>query len=167
MKKTILILCAVIFFAANAAFAEGMKSKKTMGKEEAKGSMMMDEDEGMRGGDGMGKGMMMGMCPMHGMMMKSMMGTSVVATSDGGIVVLGFGRLTKYDKNLNVVKEVELKNDMEGMQKMMTQMKGKCPMWQKMMPDMMGGMKNDSSKKPMSGESSSQEEHSSHHPEKK
>ena len=70
-----------------------------------------------------GKGMM-GLCPM----MKSMMGRSIVATSDGGIVVVMGNKLTKYDKDLNVAKEVELKMDMEGMKKMMGEMMEKCPM---------------------------------------
>lgn len=50
---------------------------------------------GMMGG---GKGKMMGM--MHK--------DSVVATSDGGVVVMAGPRLIKYDKDLNLIKEVEL-----------------------------------------------------------
>jgi hypothetical protein len=41
-------------------------------------------------------------------------------------------RLLKYDKDLNLQKEVEIKIDTEGMQKMMMQMKEKCPMHKKM-----------------------------------
>ena len=34
---------------------------------------------------------------------------AVVATSDGGVVVLTGGKLAKYDNSLNLVKEVEIK----------------------------------------------------------
>jgi hypothetical protein len=44
---------------------------------------------------------------MHGMMMK-MMERKVVATSDGGVVVVEGNQMTKYDRNLKMVKEVEL-----------------------------------------------------------
>ena len=47
---------------------------------------------------GQGKGKMMGM--MHK--------DSMIATSDGGIVVMSGPRLIKYDGALNLVKEVEL-----------------------------------------------------------
>jgi len=81
----------------------------------------------------MGKGQMMAMCPMHGMMMGSMMAKSVAATGDGGIVVMAGNKLIKYDKDLNLVKEVEVKMDMEGMQKKMSQMMEQCPMCKSMM----------------------------------
>ncbi len=53
------------------------------------------------------------------LMMSAMMPKSMVTTSDGGIVVLAGNKLTKYDKDLNVIKEVEIKMDMEKMQEMM------------------------------------------------
>ena len=81
----------------------------------------------------MGKEKMMAMCPMHGMMMGSMMAKSVAATGDGGIVVMAGNKLIKYDKDLNLVKEVEVKMDMEGMQKKMSQMMEQCPMCKSMM----------------------------------
>ena len=48
---------------------------------------------------------------MKGKMMKGggMQHPSMVATPDGGVIVLSGPRLTKYDKDLNLVKEVELK----------------------------------------------------------
>jgi len=70
--------------------------------------------------------------PMRGMMMKSAMGKVMVATSDGGVVVLAGNKLMKFDKNLALTKEVEIKQDMEGMQKMMMQMCGDSPMCKKM-----------------------------------
>ncbi len=69
-----------------------------------------------------------GMCPMHGMMMsKCRTSHSIVATSDGGIVVSSCGKLAKYDKNLNLVKEVERIDQKECMAKM-AEMKEKCAM---------------------------------------
>ena len=113
-----------------------------------------------KGRDMMGKGMMdgkmMGMCPM----MKSMMERSVVATSDGGVVVVMGNKLIKYDKDLNVVKEAELKMDMEGMQKMMDNMKSMCPM----MKSMMGGMGKDKDGDDEAAAKPAQAvDHSSHH----
>ena len=87
--------------------------------------MGMGMMEGMKGGEG--KGMMGGkMMGMH--MMKMMMEKSVVATSDGGIVVVTGNKITKYDKNLNLVKEAEIKVDMEAMGKNMKEMMAQCPM---------------------------------------
>lgn len=57
-----------------------------------------------------------------------MMGRSLVATADGGVVVLLGNKLYKYDKDLVLQKEVEIKIDREGTQKKM----GKSPMSQKM-----------------------------------
>jgi hypothetical protein len=65
----------------------------------------------------MGPGKMMGMCPM-------MMGKSMVASSDGGVIVLAGNKLQKYDKDLMLIKEVEIKMDMSLMQKKMMEMKG-------------------------------------------
>ena len=88
------------------------------GKMIGKGKKM----EGMHGG-----GAKMGMM---GMMMKKEM----ISSSDGGVIVLSGNKLLKYDKNLELVKEVEIEMDFEGMQKMMKEMKEKCPMG-KMMKD--------------------------------
>ena len=98
-------------------------------------------DQGMM----MGKEKMMAMCPMHGMMMGSMMAKSITATGDGGIVVMAGEKLIKYDKDLNLLKEVEVKMDMEGMQKKMGQMMEQCPMCKNMMQG--GGMMGQGSMK--------------------
>ena len=60
-----------------------------------------NQGQGMMGG-GQGKG------KMNPMMMGMMHKDSVVATSDGGVVILSGPRLLKYDKDLTLVKEVEL-----------------------------------------------------------
>ncbi len=155
MKKGIVAVIAILVLTVSGlAVAQMDKGKDRMGDKGMgmmKGDMM---DKGvMMGGKMMG---MMGMCPM----MQSMMQKSVVATSDGGIIVVAGNKLTKYDKDLNVVKEVELKMDMEGMQKMMDNMKSMCPMMGK-------GMKENSSKGNVASESTSSDEHASHHPENK
>ncbi len=84
----------------------------------------------------------MGMCPMHMNMCGSMMKSQIVATDDGGVIVLVCNKLMKYDKNLNVVKEVELKIDME---EKMTKMMEKCQMMcsQKSQYDKMDKEKDD------------------------
>jgi hypothetical protein len=56
------------------------------------------------------------------------MGKSLVATADGGVIVWLGNKLFKYDKDLVLQKEVEIKIDMESMQKMMK----KCSMSGKM-----------------------------------
>jgi Na+/H+ antiporter NhaB len=60
---------------------------------------------------------------MSPMMMKSMMEKTMVATEDGGVVVLIGNKLLKYDKNLNLQKEVEIKIDTEAIKEKMMQMK--------------------------------------------
>lgn len=58
------------------------------------------EEEMPQGGQGKGNPMMKGM----GMMHKD----SLVATEDGGVVLMQGPRLIKYDKDLNLIKEVEI-----------------------------------------------------------
>ena len=52
------------------------------------------------------------MGPMH--KMQKMMQATMVATKDGGIIVLKGNKLLKYDKDLNLVKEVEISGSHEG-----------------------------------------------------
>ncbi|MGD9015021.1 MAG: hypothetical protein PVI33_03250 [Candidatus Omnitrophota bacterium] len=62
-----------------------------------------------------------------GSMIKEMlMKKHMVALEDGGIVVMVGNKLIKYDKDLNLMKEVELEMDFEAMHKMMEKMKEKC-----------------------------------------
>lgn len=65
---------------------------------------------------------MKGMCSHCGMMM----GKSVTATSDGGVIVSVGNKLMKYDKNLKLVKEAEIKVNMAEMQKKMMEQCPKC-----------------------------------------
>ena len=139
MRKNIVVAALVIWIAAaSLASAEEMKGGMA-------GGMMGEE---MMSG-GMDKGMMMSM---HGMMGK----TSMVATSDGGVIVLKGNKLTKYDKNLNLVKEAALKADEMDMGKMKM-----CPMCQKMMGEKKTEESNSSEKAVSSDKETS--EHESHH----
>ncbi len=104
MKKIICMAMVAVFVTALAVISFAEETSKT--------------DKPM-----MGKGMMMGKPMMsHGMMGKG----NMVATQDGGVVVMMGHKLYKYDKDLNLVKEAEVKIDMEGMKKAMAEMKEKC-----------------------------------------
>jgi hypothetical protein len=82
-----------------------------------------------------GCGEMAGMCQAHGMIMKDLMTGSMIATSDGGVIIKQGLKIYKYDKDLNLIKGVELKMDMDAMAKMMNEMKEKCPMGKMPMMD--------------------------------
>lgn len=88
----------------------------------------------------MHKGMMKGEAAKEGMqkkhammgMMEKMMKKEIIATSDGGAIVLFGNTLYKYDKDLNLVKKTEIEIDYEAMKKKMHEMKEKCFMHKKM-----------------------------------
>jgi hypothetical protein len=61
-------------------------------------------------------------------MYKMMSSKELLATQDGGVVLMLGNKLIKYDANINLVKEVEIKIDIEAMQKTMEEMKKSCPM---------------------------------------
>jgi hypothetical protein len=104
MMSKIIMLAAVLISFSAASFAAD--ADQTGGSMMGGGGMMMGSDRG----DDMGSmGAMMGMM------------NSLVATSDGGVVVMIGNKLYKYDKNLNLVKEAEIKVDVKGMQRMMEQ----------------------------------------------
>ncbi|MBF0384330.1 MAG: hypothetical protein HQL27_00515 [Candidatus Omnitrophica bacterium] len=127
MRKRLVTLIAVVLFVAglsSISFAQGRPGM--MGNDHTMRKHMMKSDM-------MAKGEMIEKCPMHGMMMKGMMEKSIIATADGGVIVLAGNKVIKYDKDLNPVKEVEIKVDMEAMKKDMAEMMKNCPM-------MKGGM---------------------------
>jgi mono/diheme cytochrome c family protein len=78
---------------------------------------------GMMGGGMQGRGMMGGgmMGWGDGMMGPMMRSASVVATADGGAVVLMGGELFKYDKDLNLAKKAEISFDWDNWEKVMMQ----------------------------------------------
>lgn len=125
MKKSIIFITvtSVALTLSYFAFAE----------EHMGGMMQRPDNKGMMTDKGMmGKDMMdkkkPAMCPMHMEMCKSMMTKQIVATEDGGVIVLAGMKLMKYDKDLNLVKETEIKMDMDQMQQKMKSMMEKCPM---------------------------------------
>jgi len=70
-------------------------------------------------------------CPMCHMGKMMMGGKELLATQDGGVVLMIGNKLIKYDAQLNLVKETEVKIDMEAMKNMMEEMKKNCPMCSK------------------------------------
>ncbi len=70
-------------------------------------------------------------CPMCHMGKMMMGGKELLATQDGGVALMIGNKLIKYDASMNLVKEVEIKIDMEAMQKTMEEMKKNCPMYSK------------------------------------
>ena len=66
------------------------------------------------------------MMDMKGMKMHGMMDRSIVATSDGGLVIIKGDHLIKYDRNLRLVNQA----DLPAME--MGKMHKECPMMKKM-----------------------------------
>ena len=119
MKKIILTVVALSLLVSVPAFAEEVQTKKEMPSQAYRPSgpeagMSMEKPAGMPM-TGMGKMC----CPMMGK-------AQMVATDEGGVIVLAGNKLMKYDADLNLVKEAELKMPMGPMG-------GKqCPMMGKM-----------------------------------
>ena len=113
MKTTLSILAALVIGTVTigiSALAEEHMGGKEMGHMMMHGEkedMMMKKDMPMMGG---------------GMMMGRMMQPKIVATSDGGAIVVIGRKLIKYDKNLNVASEAEIKVDEKEMMDMMKKM---------------------------------------------
>ena len=76
--------------------------------------MMHSEEKGMMMGNHMNMPMMSGM---------NMGMTRMIATADGGIIVISMGKLYKYDNDLNLKKEIDIPMDFEHMKKMQMKMK--------------------------------------------
>ena len=131
--KNALPFAVVIILAAVIAFVAVDQTRAMAGKQEEPKEMKckgMMHEEMMEHREMMGK-MMPQMCPMHTMMCQGMMKKEIIATQDGGAIVMACNKLYKYDKDLNLVKEVELKADQdmkEKMQQMMKECMDKCQM---------------------------------------
>jgi len=121
MKKVIvtaLLIALPVMFSVAAFAEESGKAAGSTVQTESTTSKECKSDESDKGDKGMRSYFM------HGMMMKSMMSKQIVATTDGGVVVLAGNKIMKFDKNLNLVKEAEIKIDMEGIKKTMMEGKG-------------------------------------------
>jgi len=133
--KVLFLAAAVLFFGTvlvSAALAEQMSD---MPGNAMAGSAAMPGPMGKMGSAGPGA---MGKMGMMGPMMQGMMQKTVVATTDGGVIVAAGNKLMKYDKDLNLVKEVEIKIDMAAMKEHMQKMQENCPMMQGMGGDNAG-----------------------------
>lgn len=98
--------------------------------EEAKG--MKEKDMGMRD---IGMKGMISTCPEHAMMMSMMMKRTMLMTNDGGVIIMMGNKLIKFDKDLNMVKKAQIDLDIPGLEKMMKDIKEKCPMCTKLMSE--------------------------------
>lgn len=82
----------------------------------------------------MGRGRMMGGDRLHmpmtsGMGMAGMMGNNIVSASDGGVIVMSFNRLYKFDKDLKLVRQTDIPLDKEHIQNMMKNMRSMGIIW--------------------------------------
>ena len=106
MKKIVLVLIVLSLLTAVSAFAEETQKSGMPG-------MAMEKPAGMSTPD-MGKKC----CPIMGKI-------QMVATDEGGVIVLAGNKLMKYDADLNLVKDVELKMPMGPMGDKQCPMMGK------------------------------------------
>jgi hypothetical protein len=123
MRKSTIVAIVMAFILSSISICFAQASDDQTGK---MGKMMSDQgmmghqkksDQGMMGRDQMGNGMMS-----RDQMGKGMMSKSMVATQDGGVVVMIGNRLYKFDQNLNLKKETEISVDYEGLKSMMMKM---------------------------------------------
>ncbi len=91
--KALVLAIFALMFCASIAFAEDPAENKVPAVPEKMSEKQMGKEE-------MGRMAMQ----MMGAMQKQM-----VSTNDGGVIVWAGDKLFKYDKDLNLVKEVELK----------------------------------------------------------
>lgn len=113
MRKLTIIAIVMAFILTSVSICFAQASDDQTGK---MGTMMSGKD--MMGHQGMSDQDMMGRDHMG----KGMMSNSMVATQDGGVVVMIGNRLYKYDQNLNLKKETEIPVDYEGLKGMMMKM---------------------------------------------
>ena len=85
------------------------------------GGGMMGGGAGMMGGRGGGYGAMMGRGAAMDAVGTMMSNSAMAGTPDGGVIVMMGSELFKYDKDLNLVKQVDIKFNWENWQKMMAE----------------------------------------------
>lgn len=127
MKKWFATLCTGVFAMGLCSLAFAQDQNDQMNKDPGPRQMMGRPQ--MVCPDGMMEGRMMGM----GVMMGMMGGKGMVPSSDGGVYVLIGNKLQKYDKDLTLKKEVQIKISPDDMQKMIHEMMEHCHMYRKMM----------------------------------
>ena len=138
MQKTI-ILAAIVALVAAGSYV--VFASEQMGGGMMRGGMMRGNENREQGMEQEG---MMGWDGMMGPMMRS---SSLVATSDGGTIALMGNELSKYDNELNLVKQVEINFNWEKWQKTMMQHRNMMMQNNRMMGwgGMMGSMMHSSS----------------------
>ncbi|MCF8112713.1 MAG: hypothetical protein K9K21_02545 [Desulfotignum sp.] len=113
MRKSTIVAIVTAFILTSVSICFAQESDDQTGK---MGTMMSGKSrmgrQGMSGQDMMGRD--------H--MGRGMMRISMVATQDGGVVVMIGNRLYKYDQNLSLKKETEISVDYEGLKGMMMKM---------------------------------------------
>lgn len=137
MKRMVILVLVFVLVSTIAVMVSAREKDSVMDPQTRRDKNMMDKDRGMMMGHDDGKmGMMKPggkpMCPMCGMACESMMKRDIVPTEDGGVIVVCGDQIIKYDANLNLVKQTEIKIDMEQMQQKMMKMMQSCPMCKKM-----------------------------------
>jgi hypothetical protein len=126
MKRTIVWVVAILACAGGAMFVVSAQGEQGMmdGNRPMmqKGMGMMGEHKGTMEPNSM----MMEKCMtmmhekgMEHMAMHPMMHSQMVATSHGGVIIMIGPKLLKYDKDLNLVKETEIKIDWQAWRKSM------------------------------------------------
>lgn len=133
MKRTRIVWIAsmtVIGFLAGQALAE------EHGEESMREHTMHHGKKDTGGKQGMMKDMPM-MQKTRGHMMGGMMKREVVATDDGGVILVVGNLLLKYDEDLELVKKTTIEISDEDMRRMMEKMQKHCAMCRKMGEGMM------------------------------
>ena len=128
MRNTVTALMVVLLAVGITYFAFAAEQSSAMAGKHDESKEMMHKGK-MH--EGMMHKEMMPMCPMHTMMCERMMEAEAVAMPDGDVVVIAAGKLYKYDKDFNLIKEVELKAVQDAkamMEKMQKECMEKCQM---------------------------------------
>jgi hypothetical protein len=135
MKKALFPAVVILVSVTFMSLAIAQDRTAPMMEKDAKAGMMNKQAM-------MGQERMTGMHDMYGTMMGSMMGRSMVASEDGGVIIMMGDKLMKYDKDLNLVKEIQVEIDMDHMNALMTKMMSMYPMRTNMQQGgmMQGGM---------------------------
>jgi hypothetical protein len=140
MKKLLIVLAACLIGAMFLSFAIAQDRSMPMTQKNTQmGKNMMNK------GGWSGNEAMYGSHAACGMMMSSYMMHTMVSSGDGGVIVMVGDKLQKYDRNLMLVKEVDVAYNMNDLSKMMGEIQRICDANQQnmqtgMMPSEQGGM---------------------------
>ena len=145
MKRSLMVAVAVVSVALVGSYVvfaqpQGQTAPQTQGggpgmMQGGQGGMMGQPQGPQRMGPGMMRGRMMDHmqgCPMCEAMMGSMMLKTMTPTQDGGVIVAFGNKLMRYDSQLNLMKETEMKVDASQMYGDMQKMMENCPAYRQM-----------------------------------